>query len=315
MAVLRGLFIALSESPRAQQFVLRNRLARRASRRFVAGETLAEALAAVAEVNRLGIHASLNYLGEKTTSPGEAASARGKYIEMLEAIHAERADCNLSIKLSQLGMAIAESLAESHVRAVLEAARRADIFVRIDMEESPLAEPTLALWRRLWAEGHRNVGLVIQAYLYRSAQDVETLVQAGARIRLVKGAYREPPSVAYPKKADVDANYRRLMALLLRRGTYPAIATHDESLVAGARTQAAREAIPPDRFEFQMIYGVRRDLQVVLAREGYHVRVYVPFGEQWYPYFMRRLAERPANVVFLLRSLWTERPGARTRQP
>ena len=306
MAVLRGVFIALSESPRAQQFVLRNRLARRASRRFVAGETLVEGLAVVREVTGAGLHASLNYLGEKTASPKEAEAAARMYIAILDAIHAGHLDCNLSVKLSQLGIAIEETLAETLLRRVLDVARRSGIFVRIDMEEAPLVEPTLALWRRLWAAGFANVGVVIQAYLYRSPRDVEALVEAGARIRLVKGAYLEPPTVAFPRKRDVDAQYRLLAELLLRRGTYPAIATHDERLIDHARLLVAAEAIQPSRFEFQMIYGVRRDLQLALARQGYHVRVYIPFGEQWYPYFMRRLAERPANVLFLLRSLVAE---------
>jgi proline dehydrogenase len=304
--VLRRAFIRLSESPRAQAFVLRNGVARRAARRFVAGETLAEAVAAVQGINRAGMHASLNYLGEKTTSRAEAEGAAGHYVEMLRAIPAERLDCNLSIKLSQLGLAMDEPFTTALVRRILEAARANDIFVRIDMEESALVEPTLGLWRRLWDEGFTNVGLVIQAYLYRSPTDVEALVGTGVRIRLVKGAYLEPPSVAHPRKADVDAAYRALTEFLLRRGTYPAIATHDPHMISYARAVADREGIGRDRFEFQMIYGVRRDLQQALAGEGFHVRVYVPFGERWYPYFMRRLGERPANVFFIVRSLIAE---------
>ncbi|MGH2452894.1 MAG: proline dehydrogenase family protein [bacterium] len=304
--MLRGAFIRLSESPRAQAFVLRNGLARRAARRFVAGETLAEAVAATREVNAAGAHASLNYLGEKTTSRSEAEGAADRYVEILRAITAERLDCNLSIKLSQLGLALDGALAEGLVRRIVGAARGESIFVRIDMEESALVEPTLALWRRLWGEGLTNVGLVIQSYLYRSPADVESLVATGVRIRLVKGAYLEPPAVAFPRKADVDAAYRALTEVLLRRGTYPAIATHDPQMIAHARAVAERESIGRDRFEFQMIYGVRRDLQQALAREGFAVRVYVPFGEQWYPYFMRRLGERPANVFFVLRSLAAE---------
>jgi len=305
--VLRGAFIRLSESPRAQAFVLRNGLARRAARRFVAGETLAEAVAAVREITRGGrTRASLNYLGEKTTSRSEAEGAADRYVEILRAITAERLDCNLSIKLSQLGLALDGALAEGLVRRIVEVARSESIFVRIDMEESALVEPTLALWRRLWGDGLTNVGLVIQSYLYRSPADVESLVATGVRIRLVKGAYLEPPAVASPRKADVDAAYRALTEVLLRRGTYPAIATHDPQMIAHARAVAEREGIGRDRFEFQMIYGVRRDLQQALAREGFALRVYVPFGEQWYPYFMRRLGERPANVFFVLRTLAAE---------
>ncbi|MDQ7849869.1 MAG: proline dehydrogenase family protein [Armatimonadota bacterium] len=306
MSALRAFFIYLSQHRGMQRFVLRNPVARRASRRFVAGETLAEGVAAVRALNGLGIHASLNYLGEKTTSPAEAQEAANHYLEVLEAITLERLDCNLSIKLSQLGLASDAVLAERLLRRILEAADREGIFVRIDMEESALVDPTLALWRRVWGEGWSNVGLVIQSYLRRSEQDLADLVETGVRIRLVKGAYLEPPAVAYPRKADVDAAYRRLTDVLLHRGTYPAIATHDPRMIAYARAVAAGEGIGPERFEFQMIYGVRRDLQAALVRQGYHVRVYVPFGEQWYPYFMRRLGERPANVLFLLRSVFAE---------
>jgi proline dehydrogenase len=304
--VLRRVFIRLSESPRAQAFVLRNGLARRAARRFVAGETLAEAVTAVRGINLAGMHASLNYLGEKTTSRAEAEGAAGHYVEMLRTITSKQLDCNLSIKLSQLGLVTDEPFAAALARRILETARANDIFVRIDMEESILVSPTLALWRRLWEEGFTNVGVVIQAYLYRSPADIEALVGTGVRIRLVKGAYLEPPSVAHPHKADVDAAYRALTEILLGRATYPAIATHDPRMIAHARAIAEREGIGKDRFEFQMIYGVRRDLQQALARDGFHVRVYVPFGEQWYPYFMRRLGERPANVFFILRSLFAE---------
>lgn len=306
MSTLRRFFIYLSQHRGMQRFVLRNPVTRRASRRFVAGETLAEGVAAVRALNRLGIHASLNYLGEKTTSPAEAEEAAGRYLEVLGAITREHLDCNLSVKLSQLGLAGDAALAERLLRRILEAAGREGIFVRIDMEESDLVDPTLALWRRVWGEGLTNVGLVIQSYLRRSERDVADLVEAGVRIRLVKGAYLEPPAVAYPRKADVDAAYRRLTEVLLRRGTYPAIATHDPRMIAHARAVAAADGIGPERFEFQMIYGVRRDLQAALVRQGYHVRVYVPFGEQWYPYFMRRLGERPANVLFLLRSVFAE---------
>lgn len=304
--MLRQVFIRLSESSRAQAFVLRNGVARRAARRFVAGETLAEAVAAVGGINRAGMAASLNYLGEKTSSRAEAEGAADHYVEMVRAIPAERLDCNLSIKLSQLGLAMDEPFATALVRRILEAARANDIFVRIDMEESALVSPTLGLWRRLWDEGFTNVGLVIQAYLYRSPADIAALVGTGVRIRLVKGAYLEPASVAHPRKAEVDAAYRALTETLLGRGTYPAIATHDPRMIAHARAVAERDGIGRDRFEFQMIYGVRRDLQQALAGEGFHVRVYVPFGERWYPYFMRRLGERPANVFFILRSLIAE---------
>ena len=214
-------------------------------------------------------------------------------------------DNNLSLKLTQLGLDVDEGLSGRVLRRILD--RAAPMFVRIDMESSAHTDATLRLFEALWAEGRRNVGVVIQAYLYRSPADVERLVALGARVRLVKGAYDEPPAVAYPRKADVDAAFARLTEVLLHRGTYPAIATHDERLIDHACRVAAAGGIGPGRFEFQMLYGIRRDLQAALRRRGYRVRVYVPFGEEWYPYFMRRLAERPANVMFVVRSLVRER--------
>jgi proline dehydrogenase len=309
---------------------------RRAVRRFIAGERLDEALDAVGRLNRDGLSATLDLLGEDVTTPAQAEASADAYLGIVDALRAHPVppdlpgvDNNLSLKLTQLGLAVDVALCARLLRRVLDRAAvrpwagghlwpapqaqgqrcqdGALMFVRIDMESSAHTETTLALFETLWAEGRRNVGVVIQAYLYRSATDVDRLNALGARVRLVKGAYDEPPIVAYPHKRDVDAAFARLAEALLRGGAYPAFATHDERLIDHVCQTAAAAGIPADRFEFQMLYGIRRDLQAGLRRRGYRVRVYVPFGEEWYPYFMRRLAERPANVGFVLRSLVRER--------
>jgi len=224
----------------------------------------------------------------------------------VDALRTGGVDRNLSLKLTQLGLDVDAALCERIVRRILD--RAGPMFVRIDMESSRYTEATLRLFEGLWAEGRRNAGVVIQAYLRRSEADVEHLLALSARVRLVKGAYAEPPSVAFPRKRDVDANFARLTEALLRHSVYPAIATHDERLIAHTCRVAARDGVAPDRFEFQMLYGIRRDLQARLRSQGYRVRVYVPFGDEWYPYFMRRLAERPANIVFVAQSVLRERP-------
>jgi proline dehydrogenase len=298
---------------------------RRAVRRFIAGERLDEALDAVGRLNRDGLSTTLDLLGEDVTTPAQAEASAEAYLGIVDALRAGNheieasagapsgMDNNLSLKLTQLGLVVDAALCAGLLRRILDRAagqRCPDgvpMFVRIDMESSAHTEATLALFETLWAEGRRNVGVVIQAYLYRSAADVERLNALGARVRLVKGAYDEPPAVAYPRKRDVDAAFARLAEALLRAGTYPAFATHDERLTDHVCRTAAAAGIPVDRFEFQMLYGIRRDLQAGLRRRGYRVRVYVPFGEEWYPYFMRRLAERPANAGFVLRSLVRER--------
>ncbi len=278
---------------------------RRVARRFVAGEQLPEALDAIHTLARDGLTATLDFLGEGVATPARAEESGQAYLRILDAVHGNGVESHLSLKLTQLGLDMDEALCGRLMRRILD--RAGGTFVRIDMESSAYTARTLRLFETLWAEGRRNVGVVIQACLRRSADDVERLIALGARVRLVKGAYAEPPSVAFPRKADVDRTFARLAVVLLLRGAYPAIATHDERLIEEAIRVAALHGVSPDRFEFQLLYGVRRDLQSGLVRRGYRVRIYVPFGEEWYPYFMRRLAERPANVMFVAGSLLRER--------
>jgi len=303
--MLRPILLALSHRRSLQRFALRNPVLRRAALRFVAGERPEDAVAVIRRLNRAGLLATLDFLGEHTATRDGAAAGAESYLVILDELRRSGVDSNLSLKLSQLGLDVDEALCEALLRRVL--ARAGTMFVRVDMESSQYTDRTLRLVEGLWAGGIRNVGVVIQSYLRRSEADVERMIALGIRVRLVKGAYAEPPSVAFPRKQDVDHNFERLAERLLRRGTYPAIATHDERLIDAAKRAAAAGGIAPDRFEFQMLYGIRRDLQARLRREGYGVRVYVPFGEEWYPYFMRRLAERPANVMFVLRSVLRER--------
>jgi len=305
--MLRPILLALSDKRGLARWALRHPVLRRAALRFVAGERLDEAVAAIRGLNAAGLAATLDHLGEHTTTRSGAETSAGAYLAILDELHRTGVDSNLSLKLTQLGLDLDETLCAAHLGRILE--RAGETFVRIDMESSQYIEPTLRLFERLWGARRRNVGVVIQSYLHRSPSDVERLIALGARVRLVKGAYAEPPSVAFPLKRDVDAAFARLAEQLLRRGVYPAIATHDERLIAAASQVAAAHGIARDRFEFQMLYGIRRDLQVRLHREGYRVRVYVPFGGEWYPYFMRRLAERPANVMFVIGSLVRERGG------
>ena len=303
--MLRGIFLALSRSRRLREAAIRHPLLRRAALRFVAGEHLPDAINAIRRLNSAGATATLDFLGEGVGTAARAEASGDAYVRIVDALRETGVDSNLSLKLTQLGLDVDPALCRRILRRILD--RAGEMFVRIDMESSHYTEPTLRLFEEVWAAGYRNVGVVIQSYLRRSAEDVERLITRGARVRLVKGAYAEPPAVAFPHKRDVDQNFARLAERLLTRGTYPAIATHDERLIAGVLRLASAQAIGPERFEFQMLYGVRRDLQVRLRRRGFRVRVYVPFGEEWYPYFMRRLAERPANVLFVLRSILRER--------
>ena len=303
--MLRPILLALSHQRGLEQLALRHPGLRRTAHRFVAGERLEQAVAVVRTLNGAGLTATLDFLGENTRSREGAAESAEAYGRILDELHRTGIGSNLSLKLTQLGLDVDEAVCQSLLRDVLE--RAGETFVRIDMESSSYTERTLRLFERLWTAGHRNLGVVIQSYLRRSEADVEWLIGLGARVRLVKGAYAEPPAVAFPHKRDVDANFARLADRLLRGGVYPAIATHDERLIEGVRRTTAAEGIGPDRFEFQMLYGVRRDLQMRLHREGYRVRVYVPFGDEWYPYFMRRLAERPANLMFVVKSVLRDR--------
>lgn len=305
--MLRTGLLWLSEQPRIFRFIRGNGLARRFASRFVAGETVDAGVAALKGLNAAGITASLDVLGESVHNATEAHAARDTYLETLDRIRAARADANVSLKLTQMGLDIAERLCIENLRAITAKAQAHGSFVRIDMEQSEYAERTLQLFKRTFhPEFGNTVGVVLQSYLRRTEQDVEQMIALGARVRLCKGAYQEPATVAFPDKRDVDATYVRCMERLLLRGTYPGIATHDPRIIEHAKTFARDKGVAPARFEFQMLYGVRRDLQLALRRQGYNVRVYVPFGTQWYPYLMRRLAERPANVAFLLGNVLRE---------
>ena len=299
---MRALLLYLSGHARLRRWMETSAIARRLSSRFVAGETLAEALAVAKSMNAAGITVTLDHLGENVTSLAEAAASRDEYIRALDEIRAVGLHANVSIKLTQFGIDIDEEACRENVAILVSVAARHENFVRVDMESSAYTDRTLRLVTELHAR-HGVTGAVIQAYLYRSEQDLESLSRQGIRVRLCKGAYLELPIVAYEHKAEVDRNYIHLMKKLLESGTYPALATHDEAIIAEAEQFVAARQIPMSNFEFQMLYGIRRDLQKRLVADGYRVRVYIPYGKAWYPYFMRRLAERPANVLFLIRNL------------
>lgn len=305
--MIKELLLWLSERRGVFTFVKKNGTARRIASRFVAGETLDAAVAAAATLNERQIEVSLDLLGESVTSPEESYSARDDVLDVLDAIAANGIEGNVSVKLSQLGLDIDRSLCVENMRAILTRARTHSIFVRIDMESSLYTERTLSIFGEdLHPEFAELTGVVIQSYLRRSAKDIERMISLGARVRLCKGAYAEPESVAFSTREEVDASYATLMRRLLTDGNYPGIATHDERLIDQAVDFVERERVASDRFEFQMLYGVRRDLQHALNDKGYNMRVYVPFGSNWYPYLMRRLAERPANMAFMLASLTKE---------
>jgi proline dehydrogenase len=303
----------LSERQGMFNFVRRNGLARRFASRFVAGESVEQGVEAARELGRRGITASLDLLGESITIESEATAARDQYLRMLDQMAASGVEVNVSVKLTQMGLDISEALCVANMIAILEQAAALNGFVRLDMEGSDYTERTLEFFRRrLFDRFGTHCGVVIQSMLRRSEQDIENLIAMGARVRLCKGAYLEPPEVAFPDKADVDRNYVRLMERLLVAGNYPGLATHDQAIIAHVREFTRRQGISSDRFEFQMLYGVRRDLQDGLRKAGYRLRVYIPFGTQWYPYLMRRLAERPANIAFMLGNIVREAvPGGR----
>ncbi len=278
-------------------------LGRRMAGRFVAGETLDQALAISRKINDEKIDITLDVLGESISNLAEAGQARDAYLRTLAAIHDSDIRGNVSLKLTQFGLDLSYEQCLANVEQLVARAAELKSFVRIDMESSEYTSRTLDLVKELH-QRHGAVGTVIQAYLYRSKEDVEELCRRGIRVRLCKGAYLEPPSVAFPRKADVDRNYVELMKLLLDKGTYPAIATHDEDMIRETEVYAAAKKLPRDAFEFQMLYGIRRDLQRRLVAEGYRLRLYVPYGRAWYPYYMRRLAERPANIFFILRNIF-----------
>jgi proline dehydrogenase len=307
--VLRASFLYLSHRRGLQRFVTRQRLTASLAYRFVAGDHLDDAVRVVSEVNRRGWSASLDHLGENVSEEKAARTATDDYLAAFERIASERLNANVSVKLTQLGLDISPDLCRELLTRILQRAQQLDNFVRVDMEGSAYTQRTLDLVLALH-ERFSNCGVVLQSYLYRTADDVARVNAAKVRVRLVKGAYDEPPEVAFAKKADADAKYEAEMQELLLHGVYPAIATHDDRLIEATKRFARDREVPPDRFEFQMLYGIRRDLQDRLLREGYRVRIYVPYGTEWYPYLMRRLAERPANLLFVVRSLIRERRAA-----
>jgi proline dehydrogenase len=276
------------------------------ARRFIAGESIDEAVLAVQGVAAQGLLLTMDYLGESVATAEEADAATGDYLRILETIVESGIERNVSLKLTQLGLDVNRATCVDNLRRILDPATEHGFFVRIDMENSPYTDVTLQIFETLWGQGYHNIGVVLQSYLMRTEADLRRVNAFGARIRLVKGAYKEPKTVAYQLKSEVDAAYVRLMQLLLDEARYPAIATHDPVIIETTKAYAARKGYAKNRFEFQMLYGIRRDLQAALAAEGYPMRLYVPFGAQWFPYFMRRLGERPANVGFVLKGIFRE---------
>lgn len=307
-ALSKAVFHGLAGSSAVRRLASRYGMRKPSSfaRRFIAGETVDEAIAAARQLEANGRTITLDQLGESVETADEATRAVATYLESIERIEASGVGRNLSLKLSQLGLDVDPGLCLDNIRRILDVAQPHDFFVRIDMESSAYVDRTLDMFDTLWTAGYRNLGTVLQSALKRSGRDLERLNQLGARVRLVKGAYTEPPDIAFHDKADVDAAFVRMTEQLLTEGHYPAIATHDPAILASACELATARDVGRDRFEFQMLFGVRRDLQASLLASGYRVRVYVPFGRQWFPYFMRRLGERPANVTFVVRSLVEE---------
>ena len=305
----KALFFALSRSAALKRLASRYGMATPDSfaRRFIAGETVEEAIHDARVLQERGMLLTLDYLGESVGTTDDATAATREYLRLIDVLVASGIERNISLKLTQLGVDVDRATCVDNLRRILDPASRHGFFVRIDMENSPYTGVTLEVFETLWQQEYRNIGLALQSALHRTEQDVKRMIGLGARVRLVKGAYKEPPSVAFQQKADVDAAFRRLMRLLLDTGVYPAIATHDETIISDTCAYAAERNIGRDQFEFQMLYGIRRDLQSALVADGHRVRLYLPFGKQWFPYFMRRLGERPANVGFVLRAVLRER--------
>jgi len=308
--VIRDALIYLSGNTLARRVATHAPGARAMARRFVAGETVDDGIAAARALNKRGLKVSLDYLGESVSRREEAVAAADTYIRLIERIAAEKLDTNVSMKLTQMGQDIDHAFLRENVKRILDTAHSREIFVRFDMESSKYTQRTLDFFRELWAEGYRNIGVVLQSYLRRSEQDTLDMNGMGARVRLCKGAYQERDDVAFPGKPEVDGNFIRLMRLLVGSGNYPGIATHDEAMIRATLAFVRETKTDPSRFEFQMLYGVRRDLQHELHSQGYNLRVYVPYGEAWYPYLMRRMAERPANLFFIVNAVLAESPLA-----
>jgi proline dehydrogenase len=301
---MRALLLFLAKQEGVKHHAMKLGFFRKAASRFVAGETLENAISAVRQANGQKITGTLDLLGENTLTQADATNACQEICAIFDKILAEKVRCNVSIKLTQLGLALDQDLCRRNLFEIVRHARDKDNFVRVDMEDSPYTQRTLDLIMDVHEKlGDVGVGAVIQAYLYRSEEDTLKLLKRDISIRLVKGAYLEPESVAFPKKQATDANFLKLMKWLLSSKPYHAIATHDESIISATKEYARIQGIPKDHYEFQMLYGIRRDLQLQLVRDGYNVRIYIPYGRRWYPYFMRRLAERPANVIFLAKNL------------
>jgi proline dehydrogenase len=304
----KAFFYALSRSALLKRIASKYGLAtnRSFASRFIAGETIERAIETARTLQSQGLRITLDYLGESVKTLEEATAATREYARLMDIIVAAGIERNISLKLTQLGIDVDRATCVDNLRRILEPAARCDFFVRIDMENSPYTARTLEIFETLWEQGYRGLGVALQSYLYRSERDVRRMNELGVRVRLVKGAYKEPPAVAYQKKDDVRASFITLARLLLDDGTYPAIATHDPEAIDQVCAYARERAITHDRFEFQLLYGIRRDLQLSLVGRGHNVRVYVPFGREWFPYFMRRLGERPGNVAFVIRSLIRE---------
>jgi len=308
-SISKAFFHLIAQSGTLKKLASRYGMRRSASfaRRFIAGETVAEAIEAARAVEARGMLISLDLLGESVTNLEEADAATRAYVGVLDAIVASGVERNISLKLTQLGLDVDKASAVDNLRKIMERAGPAGFFVRIDMEQSCYTDVTLEIFETLWEHGYRQMGVVLQSALRRSEADLTRMNALGARVRIVKGAYKEPKTVAYAKKTDVDAAYARMLKVLITDGHYGAIGTHDPAMIALARDWAREAGVTPERFEFQMLYGVRRDLQTMLVKAGYRVRVYIPFGREWFPYFMRRLGERPANVMFVIRGILGER--------
>jgi proline dehydrogenase len=305
----KAFFYALSRSALLKRVASKYGLATSGSfaSRFIAGETIERAIETARVLQSQGLLLTLDYLGESVKTLEEATAATREYVRLMDIIVSAGIERNISLKLTQLGIDVDRATCVDNLRRILEPAGRHDFYVRIDMENSPYTARTLEIFETLWEQGYRCLGVALQSYLYRTERDVRRMNDLGARVRLVKGAYKEPPAVAYQQKADVRASFIKLARILLDYGAYPAIATHDPEAIEQVCAYAKERAIAPDRFEFQLLYGIRRDLQLSLAAQGHKVRVYVPFGREWFPYFMRRLGERPANVAFVIKALISER--------
>jgi proline dehydrogenase len=310
--VSRAFFQALAASQGVKHLASRYGMRHPGSfaRRFIAGETIEEAIAAAHRIEASGLTQTLDMLGESVATMAEADTATRAYLTLIDQIVAAGIGRNISLKLTQLGLTVDRATCVDNLRRILDSATAHDFFVRVDMENSPFTQVTIEVFETMWQQGYRNAGIVLQSYLRRTLDDVARMITLGARVRLVKGAYNEPKSVAFQDKAEVDAGFVEAMKRLLAGGNYPAIATHDPAMLAATRAFAMERGIPADRYEYQMLYGVRRDLQARLRGEGHRVRVYVPFGREWFPYFMRRLGERPANITFVIKGILQERqPG------